>query len=961
MNIDTIKIYFARAARRVGLNVLLLLFAVSAVCGSYGLPEIVYAGEIAITPEYLSYGAAGEEYEQQLAASGGEEPYVFSLAPGSRALPAGLDISESGMISGTPAESGAFFNIVIQVRDNAGNVAEKAYRMDIDAFPVNFRLSDNEHTYDGTAKTAVAPPFNAPEPLVQDVDYRLLYGGREEAIEAGAYGIKIQFINPKYICGIIQNRSFNILPSPECSITLEEKTVPYNGEAQPLIPMVEPSGLKSKVTYMGTDGTSYSKTEQAPSAPGKYLVTAQLTEKNYEQKSASAVLRIQGIPVTFSISGNGAVYSGSPHKAVVTPSVPGLNEGADYVVTYDDDATAETERLDEVIEAGTYSINIELKNNRYEMAAGVLPKMTVTKRSVDFTVDNASVYYDAASPGKEYAAGVRMAPGSPALTEDGYEAGVHDGKGDYYVTYTNQETSAARDGSVTIPGNWRIGVVFNNPNYTLGVLGEEVFHLVERSKLTFKVSDNIYDYAKGVQRTATVKPLAPYETFSDYTVTYDDKSTTDVVETLSSAEKAGRYEVHVTLGAGAIDAGYMIANPIPGVLDIERKRINFTVNDWQGDYWLDPAEPAQSIVLSLSANSAEVSAADYAVKYSSVIGGMKFDAITTPGKYNIIVEFQGDAARNYLPGDITPRAWLEVKNKGSISLSAGNSAAGLIASAAEWDDSAKADALAAFRASGEISGIYSFADGLTPAAAAAFGDSVAKRGYNKAAWSDYSTVYGADFNADLDGSAIFAAGLSDIAEKLALSGAHGAIARDTDGSDASGGIKVKIKGLRTVAKSGADFPATLANSLRLVPPHVFAAALASAQHQGKISEKDYVPGSDEWTALINSGAQPAVGVYGVEYTFTDKAGHEIKALRRLICLGRAADVNMDGHVNNADAYQLRLWKAAEALSGVPSNVAALHYFRDCDVNYDGSITAAASETGYNAGDDASCIIHRFYR
>ena len=51
----------------------------------------------------LPGGAIGVPYAQALAPSGGTLPYTFSTAPASGALPAGLAISSTGVISGTPA------------------------------------------------------------------------------------------------------------------------------------------------------------------------------------------------------------------------------------------------------------------------------------------------------------------------------------------------------------------------------------------------------------------------------------------------------------------------------------------------------------------------------------------------------------------------------------------------------------------------------------------------------------------------------------------------------------------------------------------------------------------------------------------------------------------------------------------------------------------------------------------
>lgn len=61
---------------------------------------------IAISPATLPDGVSGNAYSQTLAASGGVRPYVFSLSAG--ALPAGMNLSPAGVLSGSPTASGQF-------------------------------------------------------------------------------------------------------------------------------------------------------------------------------------------------------------------------------------------------------------------------------------------------------------------------------------------------------------------------------------------------------------------------------------------------------------------------------------------------------------------------------------------------------------------------------------------------------------------------------------------------------------------------------------------------------------------------------------------------------------------------------------------------------------------------------------------------------------------------------------
>jgi len=70
---------------------------------------------LSVTTTSLTSGSVGVAYNAALAASGGVPPYSWSVTSG--ALPAGLTISTSGLISGTPTSQGTS-NFTVQVSDS---------------------------------------------------------------------------------------------------------------------------------------------------------------------------------------------------------------------------------------------------------------------------------------------------------------------------------------------------------------------------------------------------------------------------------------------------------------------------------------------------------------------------------------------------------------------------------------------------------------------------------------------------------------------------------------------------------------------------------------------------------------------------------------------------------------------------------------------------------------------------
>jgi hypothetical protein len=72
-----------------------------------------------ISPATLLNATNGVSYSVSLSASGGTPSYTWSLASGSAALPSGLSLSPSGVISGTPSQSGTFDDIIVQATDSS--------------------------------------------------------------------------------------------------------------------------------------------------------------------------------------------------------------------------------------------------------------------------------------------------------------------------------------------------------------------------------------------------------------------------------------------------------------------------------------------------------------------------------------------------------------------------------------------------------------------------------------------------------------------------------------------------------------------------------------------------------------------------------------------------------------------------------------------------------------------------
>lgn len=79
---------------------------------------------ITLAPSTLPGGTVGSSYNQSLAANGGTGPYVYARTGGT--LPAGLTLSSSGTISGTPSESG-LASFTVTATDAQGCTGSRLY------------------------------------------------------------------------------------------------------------------------------------------------------------------------------------------------------------------------------------------------------------------------------------------------------------------------------------------------------------------------------------------------------------------------------------------------------------------------------------------------------------------------------------------------------------------------------------------------------------------------------------------------------------------------------------------------------------------------------------------------------------------------------------------------------------------------------------------------------------------
>ncbi|MSU57844.1 MAG: hypothetical protein EXS35_06625 [Pedosphaera sp.] len=85
---------------------------------------------ILISPLTLSTGRVAVAYSQTFTVTGGSSPYTWSLAPGTPALPPGLNLSAGGNLTGTPTVAGTY-DIVVRLTDGGARTVDRPYAITI--------------------------------------------------------------------------------------------------------------------------------------------------------------------------------------------------------------------------------------------------------------------------------------------------------------------------------------------------------------------------------------------------------------------------------------------------------------------------------------------------------------------------------------------------------------------------------------------------------------------------------------------------------------------------------------------------------------------------------------------------------------------------------------------------------------------------------------------------------------
>lgn len=242
---------------------------------------------LSISTTALANATVGQSYSQTVQATGGFAPYSFTITSG--ALPAGLTLSSTGAIAGTPTAAGVF-PITVQATDSQSFTATQ--NLSITVGPATIALAPAagaltggnvgvSYTQQFTASAGTAPYIYTVTagalPTGLTLSTTGLLSGTPTAV--GNYTFTVTATDSSTGTGapFSGNNQYTVnIAQGTAQVSLSGLNVTYTGLAQTPIATTTPTGLKVVYAFQQSGVTVASATEA-----GTYQVTATVQDTNY--------------------------------------------------------------------------------------------------------------------------------------------------------------------------------------------------------------------------------------------------------------------------------------------------------------------------------------------------------------------------------------------------------------------------------------------------------------------------------------------------------------------------------------------------------------------------------------------------------------------------------------------------------------------------------------------------------
>ncbi|WP_181883661.1 putative Ig domain-containing protein [Sphingorhabdus pulchriflava] len=223
---------------------------------------------IVVLPASLSAMTAGTAFSEALTSSGGTGPYTYTVSTG--ALPTGLSLSSTGVISGTPTQRGSY-SVGIRAQDSLGAFTVKGYTGTVAAASLTL-VSGTGTAIQSVAFTQTLATTNGVAPFTYLVETGSLPSGitlssagvlsGTTSAAAGPYSVTIRVTDSSTGVGTnfqLQPFTLTVSPPPTVSIAVTPASVSEDGATNLTYTVTRSLNLSSPTTVnITTAGTATS-------------------------------------------------------------------------------------------------------------------------------------------------------------------------------------------------------------------------------------------------------------------------------------------------------------------------------------------------------------------------------------------------------------------------------------------------------------------------------------------------------------------------------------------------------------------------------------------------------------------------------------------------------------------------------------------------------------------------------
>ncbi|HLL54699.1 MAG TPA: putative Ig domain-containing protein, partial [Myxococcaceae bacterium] len=284
---------------------------------------------LGITTASLADGYTGAAYTGNVVASGGRAPYTFAVSAG--ALPAGISLSTSGVLSGTPTATGSA-NFTAQVTDANGVTSTQALTLGV--YPaVAVTTSALADGYTGVAYSASLSATGGKAPLSWSVTGGALpagvslsaagaLSGTPTATGAASFTVRAADAN-----GVSSSAPLTItvftppaittsaLPNGDVAVAYNAPALAATGGKSPLTWSISSGSLPTGLSLSASSGSITG----TPSAGGAFTFTATVTDANGRSDNRALSISITGALAVATVSLPDG-YTGAAYSAALSAS-----------------------------------------------------------------------------------------------------------------------------------------------------------------------------------------------------------------------------------------------------------------------------------------------------------------------------------------------------------------------------------------------------------------------------------------------------------------------------------------------------------------------------------------------------------------------------------------------------------------------------------------------------------------